>query len=97
VGHHEPNVWRDEAMAQRSHSEEQRAAMEAFAILFEQHVEGVGDEALFCLAFHHLAMMSGSYAKKKTLKRAMKSGIRQLSEAAPAIFPRDRVPRTTKR
>lgn len=65
--------------------------MNAFADLFEQHVAGTGDEALFCLAFHHIAMSHGIFARKKTLKKALKSSIKELSEVAPAIFPPDRV------
>jgi hypothetical protein len=89
--------WRQEALADRKRREKDAAAMNAFVDLFEECEAGTGDRDLLCLALHHIAMSHGSHARKKTLKRGLRSGIEKLSEVAPAIFPPDRVPlRLTK-
>lgn len=69
------------------------AAMNAFVDMFEACEAGAGDHDLLCLALHHVAMSHGSYARKKTLKRGLRSSIEKLSKVAPAIFPPNRVPK----
>jgi hypothetical protein len=83
--------WKRQALADRKRREKDTAAMDAFVDLFEECEAGTGDHDLLCLALHHIAMSHGSYARKKTLKRALRSGIEKLSQVAPAIFPPNRV------
>jgi hypothetical protein len=85
--------WRNEAISFRNKREEDKAAMDAFVDMFEQCEAGTGDRDLLCLALHHIAMSHGSWARKKTLKRGLRSTIEKLSQVAPAIFPPDRVPK----
>jgi hypothetical protein len=85
--------WQREALEDRKRREEDTAAMNAFVNMFEECEAGTGDRDLLCLALHHIAMSHGSYARKKTLKRGLRSGIEKLSQVAPAIFPPNRVPK----
>lgn len=85
--------WKTEALADRKRREKDMAAMNAFVDMFEECEAGTGDHDLLCLALHHIAMSHGSYARKRTLKRGLRSGgIEKLSQVAPAIFPPHRVP-----
>ena len=91
------DAWRSEAIDAREKREEDAAAMDAFMDMFEECEAGAGDRDLLCLALHHIAMSHGSFARKKTLQRALRSGgVEKLSRVAPAIFPPDRVPRRIK-
>jgi hypothetical protein len=89
--------WRHTALHLMAEREKESAAMNALADLVEAWAAGTGDEALMLLGFHHVAMQHGSYARKKTLRKALKSSIEELSKVAPAIFPPDRVPKQLKR
>lgn len=65
--------------------------MVQFADLVEEWVAGTCSLGLLLLAFHHIAMAHGAYARKKTLRVALTSSIEELSQRAPLIFPPDRV------
>jgi hypothetical protein len=90
--------WRREALFLRKQIEEGAATMNALADLFEANIAHVNSPML-CLAFHHVAMNFRSYARKKTLAKALKAegGIEELSKIAPVIFPPNRVPKMRPR
>jgi len=83
--------WRREAMRLRMVRAENCAAMNQLADLVEAWLKDEVDLPLLLLAFHHVAMDHEAYARKKTLRLALKSSVLKLSKRAPAIFPPDRV------
>ena len=86
-----PEGWHKEALELRKLRNDDSLAMRAFVNLFEAGEVGKGDDDLLRLALHHLALRFNVCAGTKTLKRAMKSSIEKLSQAAPSIYPPDRV------